>query len=150
MDASEPDYSETRFLPLPQPDRDAQFFWEGCREGKLLIQTCVPCRRLRHPPSPSCPWCHSFEWTTTESCGRGAVYSVTIHHHPPLSGVRPPHLVVLIELEEGTRLVSNIPDAAPESVRIGDPVEVYFAPHPADEQVVLPLFRPKPDSTATA
>ncbi len=51
-----------------------------------------------------------------------------------------PHIVVLVDLEEGTRLVSNLVDTTPESVSIGMSVEVCFEHF--DDGLVLPLFRP--------
>jgi len=37
-----------------------------------------------------------------------------------------PYTVVLVELEEGVRLTSNVVDMTPEDVYIGMPVEVVF------------------------
>ena len=39
---------------------------------------------------------------------------------------RPP--AVLVDLEEGVRIVSNLTDVATDDVRIGLPVEVHYAP----------------------
>ncbi len=30
-------------LPVPLPDLDSAPFWEGCRQGKLMIQRCPKC-----------------------------------------------------------------------------------------------------------
>jgi hypothetical protein len=52
-----------------------------------------------------------------------------------------PYVVALIQLEEGTRLVSNLVDIEPADVRIGLPVEVVFTR--VDDEMTLPLFRPQ-------
>ena len=46
---------------------------------------------------------------------------------------------MLVELEEGTRLISNLVDVDPTKVAIGTPVEVSF--ERIDEDLTLPLFR---------
>ncbi|MFY9615768.1 MAG: Zn-ribbon domain-containing OB-fold protein, partial [Candidatus Dormiibacterota bacterium] len=130
--------------PRPAINADNRFFWEGVDQGQLLIQRCAACGALRHPPRPMCPKCRSLEWDTVAASGRGTVHSFVVPHHPPLPMVPQPYVVVLVDLEEGTRLVSNLVDVAPEDVRIGMPVEVAFTA--VDEELTLPLFRPAGDA----
>jgi uncharacterized protein len=125
--------------PAPDINQDTAFFWEGAKEGKILIQKCSSCGRLRHPPRPACPYCHSFEWETQESSGRGTLYSYTVHHHPPLPGFDLPVVVALVELEEGTRLVANLLDVEPDRIEIGSAVTATFIDGPNDLR--LPAFR---------
>jgi uncharacterized OB-fold protein len=134
------DYSDPRYRPRGGGNEDTSFFWDGLKEHRLLIQTCASCGKLRHPPAPACSVCHSLEWTTTESSGRGTLYSFTIHHHPPLGGMTAPFLVALIALEEGVRIVSNIPESPFEDVKIDAPVEVFYIELP-DDGAVLHQFR---------
>ena len=47
---------------------------------------------------------------------------------------------MLVELEEGVRLVSNLTDIEPADVTTGMPVEVYFQSF--DNDLVLHQFRP--------
>jgi uncharacterized OB-fold protein len=60
--------------------------------------------------------------------------------HPPLPWFEDSYIVALIDLEEGTRLVSNLCDVAPDDVSIGMRVELVFAHF--DDGLVLPQFRP--------
>ena len=126
--------------PRPAKSRDNAFFWEGVAEGRLLIQRCSACQRLRHPPGLMCPHRYSLDWDTLEACGRGRVYSFVVAHHPAIPPFEPPNLIVLVELEEGTRLVSNLLGVDPAAAEIGMPVEVEFTR--VDDDLVLPLFRP--------
>jgi uncharacterized OB-fold protein len=126
--------------PRPAQTRDNAFFWQGVAEGRLLIQRCDGCGRLRHPPGPMCPSCHSLEWSAREASGRGRVYSFVVAHHPPIPPFEYPNLIALIELEEGTRLVSNLVGVDPSEAEIGMPVEVVF--EAVDPELVLPLFQP--------
>jgi uncharacterized OB-fold protein len=127
--------------PHPAQSADTSFFWEGARNGQLLIQQCNQCGKLRHPPGPGCPSCGSLEWKAIESTGRGTVYSYAIHHYPPVPGFEYPNAVGLIELEEGTRLISNIVGIAPDAIEIGMPVEVVFEAFEGD--LTLPQFKPR-------
>lgn len=131
------------FRLAPAVTLDTQFFWDGARDHKLLIQRCSACRALRHPPRPMCPHCNALAWDTIEASGRGTVYSFVMPQHPPLPFFDQPYIVVLVELAEGTRLVSNLCDVAPDDVTIGMPVEVFFADF--DDGLVLPQFRPVRD-----
>lgn len=127
--------------PLPGISDDTRFFWDGARAGKLLIQRCKGCGELRHPPGPVCPSCHSFEWDTVEASGRGTVYSFVVMHYPEVPPFDHPNPIVLVELQEGTRLISQIVGIQPGEVRIGQAVQVEFNSF-NDGELVLPQFRP--------
>lgn len=126
--------------PHPARSSDTAFFWEGAERGELLIQRCTGCQALRHPPGPGCPACGCLDWDTVASSGRGAVHTFAVHHHPPIPGFDYPLPIVLVELEEGTRLVSNLVDVAPDDIEIGMAVEVCFESFDGD--LTLPQFRP--------
>jgi uncharacterized OB-fold protein/acyl dehydratase len=126
--------------PMPALTHDNSFFFEGAAKGELLIQRCASCGTLRHPPRPGCPKCRSLDWGTVASTGRGTVFSFVVVHYPQVGAFDYPLPVVLVELEEGTRLVSNIDGVEPADIRIGMPVEVDFANY--GEGLTLPVFRP--------
>ncbi|OJZ65365.1 nucleic acid-binding protein [Mycobacterium paraffinicum] len=129
---------DTRLAPAITAD--TEFFWNGLRDNKLLIQRCNGCGQLRHPPRPMCPHCRSLGWDTVESSGRGTVYSYVMPHEPKFPFFEYPYVVVLVELDEGVRLVSNLTGIDPADVRTGMPVEVYY--HGFDNDLVLHQFRP--------
>lgn len=126
--------------PRPPITQDNSFFFEGARQGKLLIQRCSGCGVLRHPPRPVCGGCGSFEWDTVESSGRGSVYSFVVVHHPQVPAFDYPLPIALVELEEGTRLVADLVDVDPADVEIGMPLECEFVA--VDEDLTLPMFHP--------
>lgn len=127
-----------RLAPSISPD--TAFFWNGLRDQKLLVQRCTGCGALRHPPRPMCPKCNSLAWDTLESSGRGSVYSWVMPQHPRLPFLEYPYIVVLVELAEGIRLVSNLREVAPGEVRVGMPVQVFYEAF--DDDLVLHQFRP--------
>jgi acetyl-CoA acetyltransferase/uncharacterized OB-fold protein len=130
-------------LPLPIVDNDSATFWEGCRERKLLLQRCSSCATFRYPPQPVCSSCRSmlFEWV--ESRGSGSVYSWTIAHHPVHPAVvgRVPYNIVLVELDEGPRLVTNLVDVPGNRIHAGMCVKVDYLE--VADGFVLPVFRPR-------
>ncbi|MCH6561253.1 MAG: MaoC family dehydratase N-terminal domain-containing protein [Myxococcales bacterium] len=119
---------------------DNAWWWEGIQDGKLLIQQCGSCGELRHPPRPMCGKCQSLDWGAYESRGRGSIYSYTVMHHPRFPGFEHPFVAALIELGEGTRIISNVVGCEPDEVHIGMPVELSI--ENVDEEMKLPLFRP--------
>jgi len=124
----------------PTPTHDTRFFWDGLKERKLLIQRCTGCGALRHPPRPMCPRCNALGWDTVEASGRGTLHSFVMPKHPPLPFMGDDYIVALVDLEEGTRLVSNLCEIAPGDAVIGMPVELFFAEF--DGGLVLPQWKP--------
>ena len=122
----------------PVTDDDNRFFWEGVEEGRLLLQRCSGCGELRHPPGPMCPSCLSLEWQAEEASGRGTIYSWVLSHHPTEPDAEP-RVVVLVDLEEGVRLVANLQGVPATEVATGLAVEAFFAEVGG---VLLPQFRP--------
>jgi uncharacterized OB-fold protein len=61
-------------------------------------------------------------------------------HHPKIPGYDFPLAVAVIDLDEGTRFVSNVVDCDPDEVQIGMPVEMKM--ETVNEDWSLPVFRP--------
>jgi uncharacterized OB-fold protein len=122
--------------------RDQDFFWEGIDCGKFLAQCCADCAALRHPPSPACANCGSLEMTLEQLSGRGTVCSCIVSRHPSQPDA-PSRLVIIVELEEGLRFVSNLVDA--DRSEIGVPVQLVIRDFNGK---LLPLFRPAEASDA--
>lgn len=137
-----PAREEPALRPRPAVNRDNAFWFEAAREHRLVIQRCAGCGDLRHPPGPCCPKCGSYDWDTVEASGRGRVHSYVVSHHPRHPAFPPPYVVALVELEEGTRLVTNLVGAAPEEVEIDMPVALEWLD--PDPELSLPVFRPVP------
>jgi uncharacterized protein len=122
------------------------FFWDGAAAGRLLIQRCADCGVLRHPPAPMCGNCGSLAWDALEASGRGRIYSwmYSLHPNRPDDSAR---VVVLVELEEGVRLVSNLVDAPPDAPYDDRPVIVEFRD---DRGAATPCFRLADDAGAAS
>ena len=129
--------------PAPLLNDDNHFYWDAAREGRLVTQKCQRCGRLRHPPRPMCPVCHSLDFEIIDLAGDGVVYSYAILHHPQNPAFEYPVLAALIDLDEGVRVLSNLVDVDPRDISIGMPVTVDFRPTRHDGAV--PVFKPKAD-----
>jgi uncharacterized OB-fold protein/acyl dehydratase len=142
--------SDTKVMakrPLPGISDDTRFFWDGCAEGRLLIQRCTACSTLRHPPAPVCIKCHSFDWDSVQASGRGSLYSFVVMHYPVVAPFEHPNPIGLIELEEGVRLIAGLVGVEPGQLQIGQRLQVEFQTF--DEQLTLPLFRRVADQEAS-
>ncbi|HEX5566280.1 MAG TPA: Zn-ribbon domain-containing OB-fold protein, partial [Streptomyces sp.] len=138
--SAEPQEEPKALRPRPAVNRDNAFWFEAAKEHRLLIQRCASCAALRHPPGPCCPQCTSLEWDTVEASGHGRVYSYTVNHHPRHPAFEFPLVVAVVELAEGTRLITNLVGIAPEEVEIDMPVVLDWLD--ADPDLSLPVFRP--------
>ena len=132
--------------PRPSLTHDNKWWFDACKEHRLLIQRCTSCQRLRHPTRPVCPGCGSFEFDGLEANGHGVVYSFVVNHYPQVPSFDYPLAVGLIELEEGTRLVANIVGLDTAAITVGMAVEVEWADF--DPDLTLPQFRPATPATA--
>ncbi len=88
-----------------------------------------------------CAKCGSPQWEWAKSSGKGTVFSWTTVMQPmsPQFADVVPYSPVVIELQEGVRMVSWLVDVAPGDIRIGLPVEVVF--DDVTPEVTLPKFR---------
>ncbi|MFN8626434.1 MAG: bifunctional MaoC family dehydratase N-terminal/OB-fold nucleic acid binding domain-containing protein [Candidatus Binatia bacterium] len=129
-------------VPRPRPtlSYDNEFYWSGVKRHELLIQRCVSCQQLRHPPRPMCPHCQSLQWDTVKASGRGTVHSFVVFHYPAFPGFEIPYVAAVIDLAEGTRVVTNLIKVDPQAVRVGMAVELEFVA--VDDELTLPQFRP--------
>lgn len=131
--------AESHRIKPPQGE-DNHWWWEQAQEGKFTIQRCKGCNELRHPPRPMCGECRSIEWDFVEASGRGTVSSYTVLHHPAFPGYDYPLIIVLVDLEEGTRFTCQLLNCSPEDVSFGMDVEMVI--HTDPDGFKLPMFQP--------
>jgi uncharacterized OB-fold protein len=124
-------------LPAPAPTVTVETkpFWDGTAEGKLMLPRCSACQHVIWYPRTFCPECGSLEVSWFQASGRGTVYSYTINRRMNenaayrLDGGKKELVYVLayVELAEGPRIMTNIVDCDPETVRVGMPVSAVFS-----------------------
>lgn len=132
--------NEMRLVPHPV-GLNAEFY-AHCAAGELRFQRCGECGTWRHPPRYRCAACGSGTWSWERSTGRGEVFSWTVTHQAldPAYADELPYAVVVVELEEGPRLVGNLRGMAPADLALGLAVEVEL--EPVADGIALTHFRP--------
>jgi uncharacterized OB-fold protein len=129
---------------MGEPEEPSKPFFEGARDGRLMLQTCDDCGSWHYPVRARCGECGGTRLSWSPASGRGTVYShgrLRRVYHPRHEG-RLPLILAVIDLDEGVRINSNLVDVEPEAVRAGLAVEVSFERFP--DGGVIPVFRPAP------
>ena len=128
--------------PLPRGEDLNGEFYQFCRQHELRFQRCDNCQHWRHMPRASCPHCQSLNWSWQCASGKGKVFSWTVSHRALNPGFADelPYASVIVEMEEGVRMVSNLVDIDLNDLRIDLPVQVFF--EDVDDNISLPKFRP--------
>lgn len=146
MSDAKPSTSEYK-KPLPDMRPEGKVFWDGTKEHKLLLPTGPDGTAHWYPRAFTRGTLEEHSWT--ESKGEGTVYTYSIHHIGPSAAYKgdPPHTVVLVDLDEGPRMMSNLvedtegyPSIDPAKVKIGMRVRVVF--HDVTDEITLPKFVP--------
>lgn len=118
-------------------------FYAWCARGELRLRRCNACREWCHVPRVTCPNCASTDWAWEPVKGTGRLYTWTVVHramHPAFMG-DVPYAVVVVELDEGPRIVSGMVDCPIEALEMEMPVEVVFERSDRWGDRVLPRFR---------
>lgn len=133
--------SEGYTKPLPLMAGMTKEFYDWCKQRELRFQRCKGCGEWRHVPRDMCAACGSWEWEWAKSSGRGKVFTWTVAMRPmhPAFMNEVPYAPVVVEMEEGVRIVTTLVDCPPDAIEIDMPVEVVF--EDATEEVALPRFR---------
>ncbi len=128
--------------PTPDPTADTAPYWEGMKQGKLLLQCCADCGKVRHYPRPVCPYCYSMAHRWTEAKGTGTVQSWTIAHHAFHPGFKAelPYILVTVDLAEGVRMQAQLKGAEASELKLAMPVRIAF--DAATKDLTLPIFVP--------
>ncbi len=105
---------------LPQAGPD-QAFQEHVADGRLWLQYCDDCGEAVFMPRILCPHCSSLSLQWRPASGRGTVHTLTVLHKRSKPGEpeKQNHAIILVDLDEGPRLMSHMPGTAPEEIRIG-------------------------------
>jgi uncharacterized OB-fold protein len=126
----------------PLIEDESRPFWDGLREGRLLIKHCTACGAFHYYPRPFCPSCWSDDVEWYEASGRATVYTystVYVNDLPPF-GPQVPYVAAVVELEEGPRMMTRLVECTKDEITLGMPVEVTYTD--LDEELKIAVFRP--------
>jgi uncharacterized OB-fold protein len=106
-------------------------------KGELAYQWSPAAGRAVFYPRVVCPFTGNTDLEWRIASGLGTVYATTVTYPAQGSG----HNIVLVDCDEGFRLMSRVEEIDPMAVRIG--MRVRFRVHPAaGEQPAYPVFVP--------
>jgi uncharacterized protein len=119
-------------------------FFEGCRQGKLLLPRCRQCELVHWYPLPLCS-CGSADFKWCEVSPTGHVYSYCVVRHAYLEQFANhlPIVSIIVDLDDvPVRYVSTLVDCPPERAHIDMQVEGVFRDPFGLGQPLL-YFRPR-------
>jgi uncharacterized OB-fold protein len=128
--------------PLPALTPEMKPFFDAAKRHELVVQRCAQCGTHRFPAREICSACLSRQAVWVRVSGGGEVFSFNIMHqvyHPGFAA-EVPYGVVVIKLQEGAKMISNLVGVAPHEIKIGMPVKVVF--EDITDEVTLPKFAP--------
>jgi len=132
--------------PLPVIDADYKPYWDAAKRHELVQYRCQICGDFSpiHYPITGCPKHGRSKMEWTKVSGKGNVYTFVVFRmlFDPAFKDEIPYNVAIIELAEGSLLMSNIVQCKNEDIKVGMPVEVVF--EDVSEEVSLPKFKPAP------
>jgi uncharacterized OB-fold protein len=134
--------SEAVTKPVPIPDSISAPFFDGARQGRLMLQCCSACGKWSFPVRERCPHCFAAKLEWRQASGRGTLYTFAIMHqvmNPGFAGAVP-YNIAQIDLEEGVRMTSNVVGIPNNALKIGMKLEAIF--EDVGQDVSLPKFRP--------
>jgi uncharacterized protein len=128
--------------PLPAPDADSAAYWQGLRQGRLLLQHCRDCGHVQVYQQGLCRQCLSDQLEHRAASGHATVHAWSVVHRAPGPAFRGdvPYAVLLVTLAEGPRMISALTQGDPHAVHDGMAVELVC--EAVEGGVVLPKFRP--------
>jgi hypothetical protein len=136
---------------IPIIDSASAPYWDGARQGRLLIAECGACGKVHHYPRPFCPHCWSDDVRPVQASGTGMLYTystVYVNDLPPFSD-RLPYVAAIVELAEGPRVMTTIEGAVPDGLQVGMAVTASFRAVDADDpdSPYLTVFTPTEEPT---
>lgn len=114
---------QDRKLNDPTPNVGDAPFFEGAKEGKMLIKKCKDCGEVHYYPRGICPSCFStnLEWVAIKGTGTIYTFSITRRAGPI------PYCIAYVTLEEGINVMTNIVDCGDlDDIKIGQKVKLTF------------------------
>ena len=117
----------------PRPEQE---YFAHLAQGRFMLQRSRASGRCFFYPRVAAPVTGDRDLEWVPASGRGTVHATTIVRPKPPQA---PYNVVLVDLEEGVRVMSRVEGVAPEAVTIGMPVQARIGTQ--DDKPIL-LFDP--------
>jgi uncharacterized OB-fold protein len=94
---------------------------------RLEAARCRSCNKVVYPARRICPSCRGGQWEKIALTRRGKVVTSTVVHVPASDFLmEAPYAMAVVETPEGARLMTQVVDCDPSSVRPGMEVNLEF------------------------
>ncbi|MFJ8996189.1 Zn-ribbon domain-containing OB-fold protein [Streptomyces sp. NPDC102279] len=132
--------------PVPRPTDSTRPYWDAAARGELWIQRSVTTGAYVFYPRTVSPFGIHDELEWVRVSGLATLDSYVINHRPA-PGFEAPHVIAIVKLEEGPRMLSTVVgvDPVPEQLVLDMPLRVDFEPR---GEMSLPVFRPAEEGEA--
>ena len=126
--------------PLPTPDGDSQALWDGLKNGELLLQHCDDCGHVQYYQQGVCRLCQSTKLRHQAASGKGTIYSYSVVYRAPSPAFKDdvPYAVLLVQLEEGPRMISSLVGKNFDALDFDLPVQLTTVA--ISDEITLPYF----------
>ncbi len=108
----------------------ARYWRENPSRYNMIASRCGVCGKVDLPPRAVCSVCHRKsigKMQQIQLSGDGEVYSyTTVHEAPSQLEMLKPYVMVMVRMDEGVMLTSQLIDCDPKDVRIGMRVRTAF------------------------
>ena len=134
---------QTGAIPTPHPTAVSQPYWDGAARGELLFQRCGACNGITPHAGAAVRALHVAATSRgSRARARARVYTWTTVWRPQTPEFTVPYAAVIVDMDEGWHMLSNVVGCEHDAAEVGMRVEVEFHPlkrrhHPA----VLPADR---------
>lgn len=125
--------------PMPVVSEKDVAFWMHVRNGELKGQKCRSCGAVRLLPAKDCSACSSTGYDEIKLSGDGVVLGACRFHRSYFKELADalPYAVVLVQLQEGPLLYSNLVDEPEALPAPGARVSAVLKPLGKDAGLIL-------------
>ena len=105
----------------------ARYWREEPQRYRLEANKCKKCGKTYFPPRLICADCRSREFEPIKLKDEGKLLTYTVIRVAPSQFVdQSPYAIGIVELDGGTRVLTQIADCGPDDIQIGMRVKVEF------------------------
>lgn len=127
--------------PMPRISSLSRPFWDGCNDGRLMIQKCTAedCGRFVYYPRVACPHCHRDTLSWEQASGLGSVVThTTIHrpHHESFEALVP-YIFAAVKLHEGPIVFARLKGSLRSVDLLGQSVRAEFETYVANQRILV-------------
>ena len=127
--------SKERIFPAPPVNVEYEEFWSQANNGKLLLPRCMDTNQFFWYPRKISPFTLSANVEWVEAAGKGVIYTFSV-----MRRADPQYVIAYVRLVEGITMMTNIVECDPDSLEVGQPVELLM--QEAENGQKIPVFRP--------